>query len=551
MKKSIISNSVVLGIAVMLFLNSCSNDRKGGSEFFSGKITNSKGMPLDSVKVELQNEATLTDKEGNFKIAVKKDTQRYVLNATRKGYGFVSKIYSKPEIKIKITMAKALEKRIDINKVEGELITITDRNPEMTAPPGSNVQLANPLSKVPFVYDANGRLIDFEVPTILQNNQQGLNNFKPPVLGARVEIPKNGLELNGQSSVVDVSIQTIDLYAGDGMPGDNTVRMGDCRGYVKSFGAMNFEISQNGKPVKLKKGVKARITIPVDTISILTKETLSPTIPFLTYNRSKGIWEQEGTSVLNKSKSVYEGWTTHFSTFNMDMTFGSGSTCYQICNNSTATNIEISAPYYHYFTLGAADCDCVSGGGAHAIINMGPFSPCGVRIFNGATLVSTYVFTAGDATALGACPYDGCSGSVAINDTFDQAYVSSNKLGMCHIQLAYPHRSTTSSVAGNYPIRLSWLYEATFGSGTTGVHFKIESSPDNATWSTVIASYASPDELVHHYDPPAMSPSTTTYYRISLAAGGGDSNSVCLTIDAFGTADTSSCAGLTTPNDCF
>ena len=566
MKKIIIPLLIILAIVFVFSLNNCSDGRKGTEDVkvvFSGRITNSQGIPLDSVKVELQGGYIFTDKEGNFKIGAKRDTLRFVLNATRNGYGFVSKIYSQAQANIKISMARATEKQIDIRRIEGEVIRVVDRNPEMTTPPGANVATANPLSSIPFVYNATGQLIDFKMPAAIENNYQAMNNFRPPVVGAQVEIPKNGLELNGDNTLIDVSIQTIDLYSGDGMPGNNTVRLGNSySGFIKSFGAMNFDITQNGKPVKLKKGIKARITIPVDTISILTKESLNPTIPFLTYNRSTGIWEQEGTAILNKSKSAYEGWTTHFSTFNMDMTFGSGSTCYKICNTLSSTTypdqkIEISAPYYHFFNMGTAVCECSPGVGAHAIINMGPFSPCGVRVFNGTTLLSTYAFIAGDAASLGACPYDGCGGSVDITDVLHQEYVSSNKLGMCHIQLAFPQR-TTSGANSSYPIRLTWLYEQTFSATTTGVRFKIESSTDNATWNAVTngISYTSTSELVHHFDTDSVSASSTTYYRISLVTGGdgNPSNTVCITIDTFGNIDTSSCTGTTvlfTPPPCF
>jgi hypothetical protein len=317
---------------------------------------------------------------------------------------------------------------------------------------------------------------------------------------------------------------------------------------MKSFGAMNIEIKQNGKPVKLKKGVKARITIPVDTISILTKETIGRTIPFLTYNTTTGIWEQEGTAILNATKTAYEGWTTHFSSFNMDQNFSNPS-CYKICNTISLANlkIEISAPYYHLFNV-SHDCTsgtCPGSGSAHAISNIDPYSAVGIKMLDytnaaNPTVVSTYVFVAGDTKPAPTCPYDNCTGTVIVADTVARNFVATNKLSMCNIQLASPQRKTSGS-AGPFPIRLAWLYDDDFAATAAAVRtFDIESSTNGTTGWAVMAggtNLSSAFELVHHFDPAALAAGTYFFRvirKVGGVASGNYSNRVGITIDNFG-----------------
>lgn len=548
MKNTISLLWIALGCSLLF---SCNKPRTNEIEF-GGMVVNSKGKALDSVEVELQGTIVNTSKTGEFRIKSSGKSSSYVLNFSRKKYGFVSKVYTDSKLNLIVTMAKATEVSIDLRTFDGEVIRVADTAPETTPPPAVNQQSADALASVPFVYDEHGTLIDFKMPTALAAGGQGLGNFARPVRGAVVEIPKAGIDLPGENTRIDVSIQTIDTYSPDGMPGNNQVNLGGCVGYMNSFGAVNIELKQNGKPLNLRKGFKARVIVPVDTISILTGKAIAETIPFLTYNRVTGLWELNGYAQLNKSKSAYEGMTEHFSSFNMDMVIGTGASCYQICNKLNATTytdqkIEVSAPYYHFYNLGAGDCECSTGGDAHVIINMGPYTPCGVRVFNGTTLLSTFVFIAGPPAASGACPYNGCGASVEINDTFRQEYVNSNKLGMCHAQLAFPQRTSTGSAA-SYPIKLTWLYEASFAAATVNESFEIQDSTNGTTW-TSLATITSPNELVHEFVPPAIAPGAIHFYKVIK---GGDSNMVCITVDTFGTVSYDpGGVTLTVPADCF
>ncbi|MBY0434314.1 MAG: hypothetical protein K2U26_09410 [Cyclobacteriaceae bacterium] len=574
MKYPIRFNLKIIAVCVLGMLVSCTEKKTGHESLisFQGIVVDSKLSSLDSVEVELQGKTVLTDSKGGFSISAASNSAKYALNFSKKGFGFVSKIYVQSGSGLKITLAKARETKINIRTVEGEVIRIIDTRPEVTSPPSSTVPLGNPLANVPFVYDASGNLIDFKMPSDLKGNYDGLNNFQQPARGAIVEIPKNGLEVNGENPIVEASIQTIDLYSPDGMPGDNTVRTSNgCLGYIRSYGAVNFEISQKGKPIKLKKGAKARIIVPIDTISILTKEPLPKTIPFLTYNRNSGIWEQEGTAILDKSKGYYEAWTTHFSTFNMDMTFGNAASCYQICNSIpsgafTDLRIEISAPYYHLFSINSTTPCSTSGrcgsNSSFAIVNMGPYSPVGVRLLNYSTtppeLLSTYIFVAGPSVAVAdtQCPYDACSGPQVISNSLDQNYVKTDKSGMCHIQLANPQR-TTSGSAATYPIKLAWLYDDSFTTSATK-KFNVEISTDNSIWSGVIGGtgYTSPDELVHQITT-NVTASTKTYFRVYLSDPatnnnvGDPSNVVCIEIDSMGNPTLSTCGVLAVPSACM
>lgn len=567
-------------ITVIFGISKCTPPEGTGHSEVKGIVKDYNGNPIEGVLVEMAGDETSTNKEGRFSINFTTRSSKFVVNFSKFEFGFVSKIYQKPPAKIIVRMAKATVKKIDLRTIDSEVISIVDKNPEI-APPLSSIGngSVSPLASVPFVYNASGQLIGFEMPTPLQTAYSAAGNFRPPVLGAQIDIPKSGLQLDGDNSTLELSIQTVDQYSEDGMPGDYQVSLGGgCQGFIRSLGAVNFEITQQGRPVKLKQGFKARISIPVDTLLILSKQALNPSVPFLTYNRSTGLWKQEGDAILNKNGTAYEAWTTHFSTFNMDMIFGAAATCYRLCNQIPTSSyqnqkaeISVSNPAKMKsglpFDSGCGACG--SGGALHGIVNLFPFEPVGLRVFadfdedglNGiepdelGLLISTYVYVAGDAISVDqtcGTNFINCKPETSpaiITESFDQRFLRSDRTGMCHIQLALPVR-TTSGPGASYPLKISWLYENVFSASLTGVQFDIEESSDNLVWSLVLGgnNFSSPAELVHHFTLPAI-PTGIKYYRVRVDGAADYSNVVSIEIDSFG--NISNYQRLDFPSTCF
>lgn len=521
---------------------------------FSGTVVDTKGNILDSVSVELQGNVATSDKEGNFKIDVKQKDPRYVLSFVKKGYGLVSRIFLDTASNLRIKLTKATMIKVDINTVVGDSIIVTDVNAVFSTPlSAQNPAPVNPLAEVPFVYDGDGRLIGFEMPPTIAATYAAVNNFRPPVRGARIAIPKKGLALAANNTQVEIAVQTIDLYSPDGMPGDYSVRIErERRGAMKTYGAANIDIYQGDKLVQLQKGFEAKISIPVDTLSILTNEKLNDEIPLLIYDKTTGDWHQEGVAKLDKRSMEYVGAVSHFSTFNMDMVF-TNQACYKICNTISAATfpnqqMEISIPSkMKLLPVGPSACAGNGGcttGSAYAIINLERFTPVGIRMFNNTTLLSTNVFVAGDAAANQNCDYNSCSGPVVVTST-DPKFVFTSNAGMCRSKLAIPQIVSRNMGASTGRIKLSWIYKNNFTT-PAATAFTVEAAPDDSFSIGVVATaVAASTNLLHTVE--IDKPYGTYYFRIT---GADISNVVCIVFDAT-TQDLSCNNTAPIPADCF
>jgi|GEM_PF-6867902 hypothetical protein len=534
----------------------------------SGVVTDVKGVPLENVTLASQGKVVQSDKTGGFKLECLTPGDRIVLNVSKFGYGFVSKIYRGNAEGVKISLAKANTQTIDLGNLESDSIVIVDMNPDISSPLSSSYSSSNPLADLPFVFNERGELVGFEMPSSLQATYSGLSLFTPPVLGATVIIPKNGLEINDDNDEVDVSIQTIDLYSPDGMPGDYSVQMQDGRtGFMRSFGAVNFEILQNGKDVRLKPKFEAKIIIPVDTLSILTKQKLPDTIPFLVYDQTTGRWKTEGIAKLDKGKMCYVATTSHFSSFNMDMVFGDESTCYKICNTITSipfgdlrAEISVSDPSKTkqnlMFDIGCSTPGNCSTGSAHGIVNLSPFEPVGLRIFNtnpSTTLVSSYVFVAGDKkTGAKDCTnsFDLCDGPVAITNVLNQKYFKTGGDGMCRPLLAVPVKSSVSN-SSPLTFKLAWLYDNDFAVTTDQASFEVEvSMTDSDGGFSSISTIPLTANRLHNFVYSTTFAEGTYYFRVVEGAS-NNSNWVCITVDSMGTSSMCTSVNQPTPTDCM
>src|SRR5690349_19098836 len=301
-------------LSFLVFLQSCCTS----PYHFSGKILNKNGDGIEEAVVKVGKREVSTSADGAFKICVDR-AERYILDVSNLKYGSVSKVYSDTASNIVITLSRATVVTVDPNTD----IVVEDVNPDVSTPAGTSATATTPLDTIPFVYDARGRLVGFSMPDALKATVQGVSQFQQPQRGARISIPARSLVMEGTQRYaedsIEVSVNTIYLYSPDGMPGDNTVDLGGGkRGYMVSYGATNIEASVDGKPLQLGEGKTATLTIPIDTLSILSKADIPDEIPFLTYNKTTGLWEQSGTARLNSERTAYTKTVNHFSTFNLD-----------------------------------------------------------------------------------------------------------------------------------------------------------------------------------------------------------------------------------------
>lgn len=193
--------------------------------------------------------------------------------------------------------------------------------------------------------------------TNYDNNKNYDNNQSvvPCSDGIQIELPANALE-NPTTKLaptgnVEVALSTVDLTAGNQMPGDYSAldSNGQARS-MESFGAGGVEIRSGNTRFNLKAGMEATMTIPVDATQIAGNATLPPTIPFLFYDEQKGVWRQDGVATLTGSgtNAAYVKKIKHFSTMNADV-LKTGQSCVAVEVDPLAPftlpfNVEVTLP---------------------------------------------------------------------------------------------------------------------------------------------------------------------------------------------------------------
>ncbi len=177
----------------------------------------------------------------------------------------------------------------------------------------------------------------------------------PCLGGIRVEIPPNSLidtsTKKAPTGNVQIAVSTVDLTAGDQMPGDYSATDTNHKpASMESYGAGSIEIGSGNARFNLKPGSTAKVTIPVDGTQIAGGATPPATIPFLYYDTSKGVWAQDGVATLTGTgtSAAYVKDVKHFSVMNSDI-LKTGQSCVAVEVDSLANfvlpfNVEVTLP---------------------------------------------------------------------------------------------------------------------------------------------------------------------------------------------------------------
>lgn len=536
--------------------------------YFSGKVVDKKGSGIPGAIVKVDGKEEKADKSGEFKICVDRADKlnKYVLTASKLEFGFFSKVYADTSTHLVITLSKATVVEVDPNRD----ISVQDTNPDITGPTFGTSPVANPLDTIPFVYNAQGNLIGFKKPQSLIDSRNAIANFQPPVLGAKIEIPagslvierkegRKGEEERKPEGSVQVSVNTIDVYAPGAMPGNYTVDLGnDQRAYMQTYGAANIEAYYKGQPLQLGTGKTASLTIPIDTLSIISKRTLPTTIPLLVYNITTGYWNESGSATLNASKDAYEATISHFSTYNMDLEKVTPS-CLQLCTElTTGSSLHIfpdpasGLADMTWLNTGVLDCpdpanpsavtDCsayeITLANTSGVMNIENNVMINIDVINGGSPVASYVVNSGpQPTGFASpddyqkCNWNDCGGPFKITDS-PQCWENTDGSGNYDGTMGGPLLAVTRSGGGTGDdFTFSWLYIGAIVGGviTNGsVDYKIEYSTD--------INFASPLEVLFGGTNPVVTSSNyiegphsvtisglspVVYFRVLFSTDGG------------------------------
>lgn len=141
--------------------------------------------------------------------------------------------------------------------------------------------------------------------------------------GMKIEMPENGYQVDGSGAYYVGKVKTDMLYLNPNndvfaemMPGGDlaAVRSDGSSAALVSYGMADINMqSETGEKLQLKKGCKAKLTFPVP--GGMT-DNLPSSIPLWSFNEQTGLWEEEGSAMLQGN--VYVGEVSHFSWVNLD-----------------------------------------------------------------------------------------------------------------------------------------------------------------------------------------------------------------------------------------
>lgn len=348
MKKLMTVSLSAIIVAGVLLLSGCQKKVPIG-----GTIVDTKGERILQGRVVVYSwpkdgkepaESILEFKEGKLAGEVALGS-RYVVNIKAKGYGLVSKVF----------YDQLPDRTYELKKA-----TVTNINPAMGGVAADNQNncpgsqsfrtnwAANPMAGVPLEVNAAGNITGFGMPDELREayyfhaTQAFCNN------GIQVTLPPNTIAAPGP---VSISMSSIDLFAPDGMPGDNAAEFDGRPAFMESLGAFSLDIYDEEKDYNLvstkEQKEPVRVSFPARLYS--KGSNYPPTVPLLSYNEKSGIWIKEGEATLDTTTWTYVGRVTHFSAVNLDMEKNTPA-CLQFENNPSAGGltptfkVEVTVP---------------------------------------------------------------------------------------------------------------------------------------------------------------------------------------------------------------
>lgn len=289
---------------------------------FGGQVVATDGKRIESAVVSVNDEVTVTDNEGLFRLPISDaNSPRFVLTIRKWGYGLISRTYDQSVRNGTWTMLPATVQSFDPRQAINAVDVQSQAN--CTGSLTSGIDWNNyPVQRIPRLTDTFGQLGGGTVPAEITQALDFIFGGTACSPGISISIPANALvddAGNAPADNVEVSLSTVDLYAPDSMPGDFSVRTKDGVRWMQSYGAGGVNVQAGGRQYQLKDGQTATLTIPVDPNQLLVKGEIPKSIPLLLFDEETGEWEQRWEATLVDEGRAYVAEIDHFSQFNTDL----------------------------------------------------------------------------------------------------------------------------------------------------------------------------------------------------------------------------------------
>ena len=307
--------------------------------YFSGYVKSTSYKSIADAMVEVNTgefnsdkilkRTTTTDKKGYFKIGIPTNARkpRFVLNIWKEGYGLFSKIFFRGKQNGIWLLTKGTIHTIDPSK--DNTIRDTPHITKYTGPLSSHIDISKISYRRLLRADKTAAIKKLLQPTPSYLDPQIIHGIRNKGIQVTIKadtLVGTTLQLDQPPvGLVNVTLATVDILGPDSMPGDFTAAFKDEKGndqigYMIPYGAASVDVRSpaNGEKYQLKTDSKVKIEIPLPK-HLEGSKSIPKKIPFLEYNKEKGIWEKIGEGIFNENTQAYTATTTKFSSFNMDV----------------------------------------------------------------------------------------------------------------------------------------------------------------------------------------------------------------------------------------
>jgi hypothetical protein len=280
--------------------------------FFQGTLVGRvDGGAIGNATITMNGVTATSDAGGQFQVQVP-DASRFVLNISKPGFAFVSRVY--------YGQATGLQVPLDATQT----VTVNGRTggPVQTQPGECDCACEEHHDG-----DRDHHHWDHDRDDRHRRHDHD-KKCKPTTGQLAMSLEPNSLmdaQGNPFTGTAKVELFQYDTTLPNPIPGDQGAISQGKTVRLATFGAFYIQPRDSaGNPLQMAGGKKANVTMPIEPTLLAKAPAI---VPFLRYDESTGLWTEVGT--LTRSGNNYVGTINHFSVFNADTEFG-GSACVKV-----------------------------------------------------------------------------------------------------------------------------------------------------------------------------------------------------------------------------
>lgn len=276
------------------------------------------GGPIGNAAITLNGVTATSNAAGQFQVEVP-DASRFVLNISKPGFAFVSRVYYGQATGVQIPLDTT--QTVTVNGRTGGSVQLEPGECECACE--GHHEWGKDHDRDDHHYWDHDR----DDRHRRHDHDRG-KHCKPTTGQLAMTLEPNSLvdaQGNPFTGTAKVELFQYDTTLPNPIPGDQGATSHGKVVRLSTFGAFYIQPRDSaGRALQMAANKKANVTMPIEP-TLLAKAPA--TVPFLRYDETTGLWTEVGT--LTRSGNNYVGTINHFSIFNADTEFA-GSACVKV-----------------------------------------------------------------------------------------------------------------------------------------------------------------------------------------------------------------------------